>query len=34
MLTFPTNKFLPAAAVVGRDKAKNSSEFVEIVGID
>jgi len=34
VLTFPTNKFLLAAAVAGRDRAKKSSGIVGIVGID
>jgi hypothetical protein len=34
MPTFPTNKFLLAAAVAGRDKSKKSSGFVGTVRID
>jgi hypothetical protein len=34
ILTFPTNKFLLAAAVPGRDRPKKSSGFVGTVGID
>lgn len=34
VLTFPTNKFLLAATVAGRDRPKKSSEFVGTVGME
>ena len=34
ILAFPTNRFLLAAAVAGRDRVKNSSGFVGTVGIE
>lgn len=34
MLTFPTNKFLLAVAVAGRDRLKKSSGLVGTVGTE